>query len=392
MKKKHFETRCIHASQDKEIYGALNPPIYMSSTFTFQDVQEADDTFSFRKSRYVYTRGGNPTINLFENRVADLEGGGYSVAFASGMSAITSALLSLVKPGEKIIAHHTLYGSSFSAISQLLPRFGIKTQFIDLTDIDNVLKIITPDMKVIYFETPSNPSLDIIDIKKLANQINGTDIKIVIDNTFATPYFQRPLDLGADVVLHSATKYIAGHGDAVGGVAISRDQDYIHKLKFDYMCELGGVLSPFNAWLFLRGLKTLSIRMQKHEENAKALTSYLVKHSKITRVMYPGIESHPGHEIAKQQMTGYGGIVSFEIDGNATVVTKFINNLRMIKLAVSLGDAETLVNVPTLMTHRAYAGESSKEIGFMPDTIRISTGLEHSADIIEDIDQALNKI
>lgn len=389
MKPKNFATRAIHAHEESDVHQTLNPPLYMSSTFTFTDIQQADDTFTFKRKAYAYTRGGNPTINLFERRIADLENGVDAVAFASGMAAITSTLLSLVKQGETIIAHRNLYGSSYSAITQIFPRFGIQTKFTDLNDLHKLEKILAPEVKAIFFETPSNPSLDIIDIKKISAIAKNRGIKVVVDNTFATPYFQRPLELGADVVVHSATKYISGHGDAVAGAAIAKDADYITNLKFGYMCELGGVLSPFNAWLLLRGLKTLELRMQKHEANAKALVNFLTKHPKITKVMYPGLPQHPNHQLACRQMSGFSGIVSFEIAGKTTAAEKFVNNLRMIKLAVSLGDAETLIEIPALMTHRAYPEEKLKEFGFKRDTIRISTGLEHHEDIITDIEQAL---
>lgn len=392
LQQEKFVTRAIHFGEEEDMHQSLNAPIYMSSTFTFKDIQQADDTFSFKRKAYVYTRGGNPTINLFERRMASLEGGMDAVAFASGMSAITTVIVSFAQAGDTVLAHRNLYGSSFSAISQLLPRFGIQTEFLDLTNLDGLKEKLDAKVKVIYFETPSNPSLDIIDIKKIVAIAGKYGAKVVIDNTFATPYFQRPLELGADVVVHSATKYISGHGDAVGGVAIAKQADYIASLKFAYMCELGGVLSPFNAWLFLRGLKTLGIRMQKHEENAKALVDFLSKHSKVAKVIYPGLTQHPNHEIAMQQMSGFGGIVSFELHGDEAMTTKFVGNLKMLKLAVSLGDAESLINVPALMTHRSYPDEELHKFGFTRNTIRISAGLEHHADIIGDLEQALTGI
>ena len=388
-KKPHIDTLAIHAGEVEDQYQALNPPIYMSSTFTFNDIQQADDTFSFKRKAYVYTRGGNPTINLFEKRMAALESGVDSVAFSSGMAAITTVLLSLVKKDEKILVHNNIYGSTFSAVTQVFPRFGIKADFVNMTNIDSFKDAITPDIKVIYFETPTNPSLEIIDIAAIVEIARNHGIKVVVDNTFATPYLQRPLELGVDVVVHSATKYLSGHGDVVGGIAISGDDDYIHKLKFGFMCELGGVISPFNAWLILRGLKTLGIRMSRHTDNAKKIVGFLQGHPRVEKIMYPELSDHPNHNVAKAQMTDFGGIVSFELDGGVEMAKKLIENMHFAKLAVSLGDAETLVEIPAFMTHRSYSAEDLGKFGFSQKTIRISTGLEHHNDIINDIEKAL---
>jgi len=386
---KNFDTLAIHAGEEKDQHQALNHPIYMSSTFTFDSIQQADDTFSFKRKAYVYTRGGNPTINLLERRVAALENGVDSVAFASGMAAITTTLLSLVKSGENILAHSNLYGSAYSAIRDLFAKFGIAAQFVDMTDLASVRQAITPQTKVIYFETPTNPSLEIIDIAEIAKLAHEFNIKVVVDNTFATPFLQRPLDLGADIVVHSATKYFSGHGDAVGGIATAKSEEYIANLKFGYMCELGGVISPFNAWLILRGLKTLGLRMERHTQNAKALVEFLSNHPKVEKVLYPGLTSHFGHEIAKKQMCDFGGILSFELQGDAEVARKCVESMQLAKLAVSLGDAETLVEIPALMTHRSYSEKDLHKLRFSKKTIRISAGLEHYQDIIDDVKNAL---
>lgn len=392
MNKKHFDTLAIHAAEEEDQNQSLNYPLYLTSTFTFTDIQQADDTFSFKRKAFVYTRGGNPTINLLEKRIAALENGKNAVAFASGMAAISSVLLSLVKTGEEILSHTTIYGSTYSTITQLFARYGIKSNFIDMTNLDSVKQAINKDTKVIYFETPTNPSLEIIDIEAITKIAKTANVKVVIDNTFATPYLQRPLELGADIVVHSATKYISGHGDIVGGLAIASDEEYLNELKFGYMCELGGVISPFNAWLLLRGMKTLSLRMQRHEENAKAIVDFLSKHPRVEKIMYAGLPSHPGHAIAKKQMSGFGGIISFELQGDENDARKCVENMEMAKLAVSLGDAETLVEVPALMTHRSYSAEALQKLGFSRKTIRISTGLEHHKDIIDDLAQALKNI
>lgn len=388
--KYNFETKIIHGDkQDKNAHNALNPPIYQTSTFVFDDIEDVEKVMRFESDDYVYTRGNNPTLRLFEQQMATLEGGKDAVAFASGMAAISSVLLSLLAPGDNLIANKTLYGSSYSVINKLLPKYKIESKIIDLSQTDQVMEQIDENTKLIYFETPSNPNLMLIDIRKICQIAREKKIKVVVDNTFATPYFQNPLALGADVVVHSATKYISGHGDAVGGVAVSKDQAYIHKLKFDYMCELGGVMSPFNAWLFIRGLKTLAVRMKQHEKNAIKVANFLKNHPKVKEVYYPGLENFLGHEIAKEQMRGFGAMVSFEVDGNLDQAKKVINGVKLAQIAVSLGDCETLIELPAAMTHRGYLNEELMEFGLTESMIRISVGLEHYQDIIEDLDQAL---
>lgn len=391
-KKQHFDTLSIHAAEQEDQNQSLNPPIYMTSTFTFTDLQQAEDTFSFKRRAYVYTRGGNPTINLFEQRLATLENGVDGVAFSSGMAAISSVVMSFAAAGDSLVAHRNLYGSTFGFLNHLITNYGVKTKFINMTDLNAVEKAITSETKLIYLETPTNPALEIIDIEALAKIAHSNGVKVVVDNTFATPVFQRPLDFGADVVLHSATKYISGHGDVIGGFATSKDFDYVQKLKFGYMCELGGVMSPFNAWLLLRGMKTLGLRMERHERNAREIANFLRNRPEVVKVSYPGFEDHPGHDIASRQMEGFGGIISFELKGPRENAESFVRNLKLIKLAVSLGDAETLVEVPAMMTHRDYPEEELHEFGFSSKTVRISAGLEHYSDLLNDIENSLDKV
>lgn len=388
----HFDTKTIHGgSSGKNPNNALNPPIFQTSTFVFDDIEHVEKVMSFQSDDYVYTRGNNPTLRLFENRMVELEFGAGAVAFASGMAAISSVLFSLLKPDDKVIVHRTLYGSSYNVVTNILPQYNVEYKMVDLGKLEELKASIDENTKVIYFETPSNPNLSIIDIKGVVEIAKERSIKVVVDNTFASPYFQNPLLLGADVVIHSATKYICGHGDVVGGVAIAKDADYINYLKFDYMCEFGGVMSPFNAWLLLRGLKTLGVRMRQHEENAMKVANFLQSHKKVKKVMYPGIESFGGHEIAKKQMNGFGAMISFEIDGGMEEAKKFVENLKLAQLAVSLGDCETLVEFPAAMTHRGYPHEKLIEFGLTESMIRISVGLEDYRDIIEDLEQALER-
>lgn len=388
-----FDTKSIHAgAKGNNPCNALNPPIFQTSTFVFNSIDDVKKVMSFESDDYVYTRGNNPTLRLLEDRMAELEGGSGAVAFASGMAAISSVLFSLLKPSDEVIVHRTLYGSSFNVVTKVLPKYDVVHKVADLTELNELENAINENTKVIYFETPSNPNLSIVDIKGVVEIAKKHGVKVVVDNTFATPYFQNPLELGVDVVVHSATKYICGHGDVVAGIAVSKDMDYINTLKFDYMCEFGGVMSPFNAWLLLRGLKTLGVRMRQHEANAKAVAEFLQNHPKVKSVMYPGLESFKGHEIAKEQMRGFGAMISFEINGDLNDAIKVVDNVNLIKLAVSLGDCETLIEVPAAMTHSGYPKEELAKFGLTESMIRISVGLEDSADIIEDLQKALASI
>lgn len=388
-----FDTQAIHAGGSHvQPEHALNPPIFMTSTFTFEDTDKVDAVMSFQSDDYVYTRGNNPTLRLFEQRMTALENGKGAVAFASGMAAISSVLFSLLRPGDNVLVHKTLYGSSHSVVTKVLPKYGINFRIGDLEKIDDLVSMVDEHTRVIYFESPSNPNLSIVDIRRVCTFAKPRGIKVVIDNTFATPYFQRPLELGADVVVHSATKYICGHGDVVAGVAVANDPAYILSLKFDYMSEFGGVLSPFNAWLLLRGLKTLGVRMRQHEANAMAVARYLEKHPKVSQVYYPGLESFPGHAVAKSQMSGFGAIISFEVAGGLEAAKRVVNNMNMFHLAVSLGDCETLVQLPAAMTHRGYDHQRLAEFGLTESMIRISVGLEDIDDIIAELDQILSLV
>lgn len=389
---KGFDTLAIHGSKEKKNpANALNSPIFMTSTFCFDSTDHVADVMSFKSDDYVYTRGNNPTLREFENRMADLEGGVGAVAFASGMAAISSALMSLLAPGDLVLAHRTLYGSAHSFIEKLLTKYQVNYAFEDLTDLSVLEKYKgRSDLKVIYFETPANPTLDIIDLKAVVSFAKSLGAKTIVDNTFASPYFQQPLSYGVDVVVHSATKYICGHGDVVAGVAIAKDMNYIQSLKFEYMCELGGAMSPFNAWLLLRGLKTLGVRMRQHEANAMEVARFLEAHPKVTKVYYPGLESFKGHELAKAQMKGFGAVIAFEVSGDLEAAKRVVNGVHMLKLAVSLGDCETLIEMPAAMTHLGYDKAALAEFGLSEEMIRLSIGIEDVKDIIEDLQQALD--
>lgn len=385
-----FDTLCIHGEhRETHAHRALNPPIYQTSTFVFDSIEDVEKVMDFQSDEYVYTRGKNPTLKLFEERMSLLEEGQGAVSFSSGMAAISSVLFSLLRPGDNLVVHRTLYGSSYNVTAKLLPEYGIGCRNVDLRNPENLLQVIDDRTRVIYFETPANPSLDIIDIEEVARIARPRGIRVVVDNTFATPVFQRPLTLGADVVVHSATKYICGHGDVVAGVAVARDPEYVHRLKFDYMCEFGGVLSPFNGWLLLRGMKTLGLRMRQHEASAREVAAYLNGHGAVRQVWYPGLPGTEGHETASRQMSGYGAVISFEVRGDEDAARKVVNSVKLARLAVSLGDTETLIELPAAMTHRGYPPEILEEFGLSRIMIRISVGLEDPADLMEDLDRAL---
>ncbi|MCR4403543.1 MAG: aminotransferase class I/II-fold pyridoxal phosphate-dependent enzyme [Firmicutes bacterium] len=387
-----FDTQAIHAGWDgKHALGALNPPLYQTTSFVFDSVSHAQEVFSGESAEYVYTRGNNPTLRLFERKMAILEKGEKAVAFSSGMAAISSVLLSFLEAGDEVLTSRTIYGSTYHLLTQLLPRYSVKTRFANLASPGAVRAALTEATKVVYIETPANPSLELVDIREASMAAHEVGAVVVVDNTFATPYFQNPLALGADVVVHSCTKYIGGHGDALGGVAVARDPDYILRLRFEFLCDLGSVLSPFNAWLFLRGLKTLGVRMERHASNALVVARFLSDHPKVERVSYPGLDGFPQRDLARRQMRGYGGVVSFEVRGGYEAAVRFIDRLRLTTIAVSLGDAETLVEHPASMTHREYPRERLPEFGFSEALVRLSVGLEDPEDIIDDLDHALRR-
>lgn len=392
MTKDHFDTLAVWGEEEGENpRRALNPPIFQTSSFTMEDIDVVEDIMSFNRDDLVYTRGNNPTLNLLERRIALLEGGVAGVSFSSGMGAISSTLLSLLEPGDKLICHKVLYGSSVSFATSILKRYRIEAVFVDATSLDEVASALADGAKVVYLETPANPSLDILDIVAISEMAHRLSAKVVVDNTFATPYFQQPLALGADVVLHSATKYLCGHGDALGGLVTSKDEAFLHRLKFGYMAEFGNVLSPFNAWLILRGIKTLGVRMKRHEENAMAIASFLESHEAVEKVWYPGLTSFPGHQLAKAQMMGYGGMISLVLKGTEEKAKVFIRKLRLFHLAVSLGDCDSLVEMAYVMTHRGYSDDDLAPLGLTTRLVRLSVGIEDVRDLIKDIEQALEE-
>ncbi len=392
LKNVSFDTLCVHGSGGYDpATGAVGIPIYQSSTFAFKNAKHGADIFTGEQEGYVYTRIGNPTQAAFEKEMAFLEGGEAALAFGSGMAAISTVVLSLCKSGDHIVSSNALYGGTHSLFVHTLPKWGITVSEIDQVDPANFEKAITPATKMIYIETPANPTLVLADIREVAKIARKHQLPVVIDNTFSTPYFQRPLQLGADIVVHSATKYIGGHGDTVAGVVIGK-KEFIDVLRGEFLRDLGGIISPLNAWLLVRGLKTLAVRMRRHEQNALQVAKFLQFHPKVETVFYPGLSTHPQHDIAKKQMSGFGGMVSFVLKGGRKAGEKLMNSVQVFTLAVSLGDVDSLIEHPASMTHSTYSPEDLITVGIDEGLVRLSVGIEDANDLIQDLTQALKGI
>ena len=392
LKKAKFATLCVHGSGGVDpATGAVSIPIYQSSTFAFRNAREGADLFAGEKEGYVYTRIGNPTQAALENEISFLENGESALAFGSGMAAISSVIFSLCNSGTNVVSSNTLYGGTHQLFTETLPRYNIGVTEVDGANLEEIENAIDENTRCIFIETPANPTLVIIDIKGCARIAKKRNLPLIVDNTFSTPYVQRPLELGADIVVHSATKYIGGHGDTVAGLAVGK-KDYINELRGTILRDIGGIISPLNAWLLVRGLKTLAIRMERHQENALEIAKYLNLHPKVARVWYPGLTTHPQHDLAKSQMSGFGGIVSFEVKGGRKAGEKLMNSVQLFTLAVSLGDVDSLIEHPASMTHSTYNSEDLKKCGISEEFVRLSIGIEDSHDLIIDLSQALKKI
>lgn len=384
-----FSTRAVHAGQSPDpMYGALSTPIYQTSTFVFKDVAQGAARFAGDEEGYIYTRLGNPTQAALEEKIAVLEGGESALAFGSGIAAITSVLMALVSQGDNVVHSSALYGCTFAFLHELISRFGVSATSVDTADLEAVKKAIRPETKVVYIETPANPTMRISDIQAIADIAHEHGAKVVVDNTFMSPYYQRPLELGADVVVHSATKYINGHGDVVAGLAIG-SKEFMDEVRMTTLKDIGGIISPFNAWLLLRGLKTLAVRMDRHNSNAMAIAKFLEQHPAVGKVYYPGLESFEQHELAKKQMSGFGGIMAFELKGGYDAGVRMMNGVRLCHLAVSLGDVDTLIQHPASMTHSVVPEEQRVIANITPGLVRLAVGLEDVGDIIADLEKTL---
>lgn len=392
-KKAGFGTVSIHGGSCKNPYGTLAVPIFQTSTFVFDSAEQGGKRFALEEPGYIYSRLGNPTTTVLEDKIAQLESGEAAVATSSGMGAISSVMWTILKAGDHIISDKTLYGCTFAFFSHGLSRFGIEVSFVDTADGEAVKKAMKPNTRAVYLETPANPNLKIVDIKAIAEIAHtNPNTLVVVDNTFSTPYCQKPLELGADIVVHSATKYLNGHGDVIAGMVISR-KDLVDQIRLVGIKDMtGSVLGPMEAYLIIRGMKTLEVRMRKHCENALKVAEFLEAHDKVAEVYFPGLKSHPGHEIAAKQMDAFGGIMSFELKGGFEAGKILLNNLKLCSLAVSLGDTETLIQHPASMTHSPYTKEERMEAGITDGLVRLSVGLENIEDIIADLEYGLSKI
>jgi cystathionine beta-lyase/cystathionine gamma-synthase len=385
-----FDTLCIHAGQEPEpVTGAVAVPIFQTSTY-------AQEAFGRPRAGYEYARTKNPTRLALEQLLAALEGGATGHAFASGMAAITTAMLALVSAGDRVVVSRDTYGGTYRFFSKILERFGVLFDYVDTSDLDAVRKAIRPATRMIYAETPTNPTMEIADLAALAeiaresSVTHGAKVRLAVDNTFATPYFQRPLRLGADVVVHSTTKYLNGHSDSVGGAVICSDPEDGAKIGF-VQNAAGGILSPFDAFLVTRGIKTLPVRMRAHDANGRAVAAFLAAHPKISRVLYPGLPSHPGHALAARQMTGFGGMISFDL-GSEGAARRMLDRVTLCALAESLGGVESLVSHPATMTHASVEPAERARRGITPGLVRLSVGIEKVEDILGDLDEALKGV
>ena len=393
MKKCGLGTTAIHAGTLKNLYGTLAMPIYQTSTFIFDSAEQGGRRFALEEAGYIYTRLGNPTTTVLENKIAVLEEGEAGVAMSSGMGAISSTLWTVLKAGDHIVTDKTLYGCTFALMNQGLTRFGVEVTFVDTSNLDEVKNAMKKNTRVVYLETPANPNLKIVDLEALSKIAHtNPNTLVIVDNTFATPYMQKPLKLGADIVVHSVTKYINGHGDVIAGLVVT-NKELADQIRFVGLKDMtGAVLGPQDAYYIIRGMKTFEIRMERHCANAKKVVEFLNKHPKIEKVYYPGLETHPGYEIAKKQMKDFGAMISFELKGGFEAGKTLLNNLKLCSLAVSLGDTETLIQHPASMTHSPYTKEEREAAGITDGLVRLSVGLENVEDIIADLEQGLEKI
>jgi methionine-gamma-lyase len=385
------ETLAIHAGQEPDsVYGGVSVPIYQSSTFAFASAEQGAARFAGTEKGFIYTRIANPTVRALEESLATLEGGFDASATATGMAAVTTIYTALLDKDAHVVGTASIYGPSRTVIENEFSRFGVRSDFVDTSDIRNVEKVLRPETKLLFVETPANPTLALTDLRACARIAQERGITLVVDNTFSSPLLQNPLALGADVVMHSLTKFINGHSDVVGGAIISREEA-LHKRLRKVLVLMGGTMDPHQAWLVLRGVRTLALRVEKSQANAAGLAPWLAAHPKVAWVNYPGLESHPQHALAKEQMKGFGSMLCFGLHGGYEAGRKMINAVKLCTLAVSLGGIESLIQHPASMTHAGLPKEHREMAGITDDLIRLSVGCEGVEDIRADLEQALAK-
>ncbi|MBB1481229.1 methionine gamma-lyase [Pseudoalteromonas sp. SG41-2] len=392
MNKLHIDSQCIHGPEKaNDPHGALTAPLYQTSTFHFTSATQGAARFAGEEPGYIYTRLGNPTTTELEQKVAQLESCEAAAATATGMGAVSASVLSFLSQGDHLVASSALYGCTFAFFAHMLPRWGIEVTFVDMTDEQQLRDAIKLNSKMIFAETPVNPTMAVIDLELIGQVAKQHNLISVIDNTFLTPLLQKPIDYGIDLIVHSATKYLNGHGDVVAGL-VCGSQEHITLIKMTVLKDIGATISPHDAWLINRGLKTLAIRMQRHCESAQIIAEFLEQHPQVNTVYYPGLASHPGFKFIGKQMKASGGVIAFELKGSLKDGEQFINNTQLCTLAVSLGDAETLIQHPASMTHSPYSPEERAAAGISDGLIRLSVGLEDVNDIINDLNRAFTFI
>ncbi|WP_335988941.1 methionine gamma-lyase [Pseudoalteromonas sp. CH_XMU1449-3] len=388
MTKHHLHTQCIHGPEKpNDPHGALSAPLYQTSTFSFANAAQGAARFAGEEQGFIYTRLGNPTTQELEQKVAQLENCEAAAATATGMGAVSASVLSFLQQGDHLVASSALYGCTFAFFAHMLPRFGIEVTFVDMTNEAELRGAVKANSKMIFAETPINPTMAVLDLSLIADVAKQHQLISVIDNTFLTPLLQQPTSFGIDIVVHSATKYLNGHGDVVAGL-VCGTEEHINLIKMTVLKDIGATISPHDAWLINRGLKTLAVRMERHCASAKVVAEYLEQHPLVSKVYYPGLKSHPGHQFIGSQMKAAGGVIAFEIKGSLEDGETFINNTQLCTLAVSLGDAETLIQHPASMTHSPYTPEERAAAGISDGLIRLSVGLEDVNDIINDLKAA----
>ena len=384
-------TRLIHEGQNRSPFGETSEALYLTSGFVYNSAEQAEARFREEDDGYIYSRFGNPTVRMFEERMMALEGAEDARATATGMAAVTAAMLSMLQAGDHVVAGRALFGSCRYIVETLLPRYGIETTLVDGRDIEAWEQAMRPTTKVLFLETPSNPVLEIIDMQAVADIAHTHGAQLVVDNVFATPILQRPLDFGADIVVYSATKHIDGQGRCLGGIILG-NESYVRDELANFMRQTGPALAPFNAWVMLKSLETLPVRVDAHCDNAEILAEFLTAHNKVGRVIYPGDNAHPQYDLARQQMTRGGNLIAFDVGADKADAFRFLNNLQIASISNNLGDAKTLITHPATTTHFRLEDAAKEELGIHPTSLRVSIGLEDPADLVEDFEKALDTI
>lgn len=385
----HKDTVVVHEGYEaKAHHGSLTVPLYQTSTFSFETAVQGENRFSGAEEGNIYSRLGNPTVRVLEERMAALENGKGALAFGSGMAAVSAILVHLTKSGDHILCSRGIYGCTFGLLGMMEQKYNISHDLIKMKTEEEIEQAIKPETVCIYVETPINPTMELVDLQAVVNVAKRHGLRVIVDNTFSSPYLQNPIDFGVDFVLHSATKYINGHGDVIAGLLVGNDKEEMESIRMSVQKDYGGIMSPFDAWLLIRGLKTLSVRMERHSSNAEKLIGYLKGQSLVEEIFYPFDQDNPQYDIAQRQMRAGGGLISFTIKGGKKGAQLFMDSLSLIKIAVSLGDAETLIQHPATMTHSSVPAEERGRMGITDSLLRLSVGLEHAEDLIRDMESA----